>query len=178
MWGGKSLAWWKQKLNPTKTHPVKPPKKSAVEQYIGWWRWGIANRAHIGYSMFGPRLAGEKDKPGTLPLLTDCSGLTYVFADWAGLKLPYNGSGNTNTLMSQCAEVTFRTAEPGDLIVYGPRGNTHHVVTILARLSATDFTCGSHGSAENPCREVLHSAEAQWQSEHGYPGVTFLRIPR
>lgn len=32
MWGGKSLAWWKQKLNPVKTKPVLPPKKTVGEK--------------------------------------------------------------------------------------------------------------------------------------------------
>lgn len=158
--------------------PKPAPKPDPVVAYVGWWKWGIENRSRIAYSQGGERLVGEHEKPGTLPLETDCSGLTYTFADWSGLKLPYNGAGNTDSLLEQCETITIEQAEPGDLIEYGNGVRTEHVVTILARLSATDFECGSHGSATNPCHEVSHSAEAAYQASVGYPVVSFRRIPR
>lgn len=154
---------------------VVAPDPYAV--FVGWWLWAIQNRARIAYSQGGHRLDGEKLKPGTLPLATDCSGLTFTLADWSKLKLIYNGIGNTDTLAQECPQITMAQAGPGCLIEYGNGFRTEHVVTILKRLSATDFDCGSHGSITNPCHHVKHSDEAAYQASVGYRVVTFRRIP-
>ncbi|KAG0053042.1 hypothetical protein BGZ83_001747 [Gryganskiella cystojenkinii] len=57
----------------------------------------------------------------------DCSGLSR-YAVWKGLGFDI-GSGNTDSqLNSRHSTVISRAGlQPGDLILYGPRGNTHHV---------------------------------------------------
>lgn len=176
---GETIAFTRGKGYYAKPAPgAKPPKKpDPVAAFVTWWLWAIKNRGRIAYSQGGHRLDGEKLAPGTLPLETDCSGLTFTLADWAGLKLIYNGSGNTDTLASECDKITIAEAKPGDLIEYGNGERTEHVVAILERLSATDFDCGSHGSVANPCHHVTHSAEAAYQASVGYSVVTFRRIP-
>lgn len=155
----------------------KAPPLDPHTVFVSWWLWAIANRGRIAYSQGGHRLDGEKLKPGTLPLATDCSGLTFVLADWSKLKLVYNGIGNTDTLAQECPRITMAQAGPGCLIEYGNGERTEHVVTILRRISATDFDCGSHGSVANPCHHVKHSDEAAYQASVGYRVVTFRRIP-
>lgn len=164
---------------PPKHEPVAP-HPDPVAAFVSWWRWGVKNRAHIGYSEGALRLEGEHFRPGSLPLVADCSGLTYDFADWAALKLPYTGVGNTDSLMDQCDQITAALAQPGDLAIFGRHGQqqgTHHVVTLLAR-NGHDWECASHGSSANPCHLVSLAVEAAYQASVGYPQINYRRIPR
>jgi hypothetical protein len=161
-------------------HTPTAPHVDAVVAYVSWWRWGFLHRAEIGYSEGALRLKGEHFRPGSLPLVADCSGLTYDFADWAGLKLPYTGVGNTDSLMVQCAPLTAEQARPGDLAIFGRHGattGTNHVVTLIEK-AGSDWQCGSHGSKTNPCHKLLLSVEAAYQASVGYPQINFRRIPR
>lgn len=165
------------------TKPLPPPVADPWAIYCQWWLWAISHAAEIPYSEGATRLEDEhRADSGALPLPpTDCSGLTLTLASWTpGFKpILFNGVGNTDTLKNECAPITEAQARGGDLAEFANHaGATSHVVTLLKRLSASDFDCGSHGSpGKGQAHHVTLSAEAAYQASVGFPVVIFRRIP-
>ena len=57
------------------------PNHSVRERMVSWCLWAVANTDQIHYEKKRP--IPVHDLPGTLPLTTDCSGSTTLFARWA-----------------------------------------------------------------------------------------------
>ena len=72
-----------------------------------------------------------------LPLTTDCSGFVTLCYQWAGAPDPnggkYNGSGSTGMMLEACAHIASRTAQLGDLVVFGDPPGTHVVLIVELR---------------------------------------------
>jgi cell wall-associated NlpC family hydrolase len=58
---------------------------------------------------------------GVGPDAFDCSGLTMMAWAQAGVSMPHASSGQ----YAMFPHVPFEQAQPGDLIVWGPGGNSH-----------------------------------------------------
>jgi hypothetical protein len=135
------------------------PNASARERLVGWCLWGVENCAEIHFEERRPIPVGHL--PGTLPLTTDCSGSTTLFARWAQAPDPngldYNGSGSTMAMLGNLKRVTPARARAGDLIVFdGPPAKQHVVVVVEP---GADPLVASHGSERGPLKLRL-SAES------------------
>ncbi len=123
-----------------------------------WALWAIQHHGQFTYTEGPQRWHMVESKPGTLPQFCDCSAFVTGLAKWAGAGDPnglaYKG-GYTGTLLTHCNHITKKQARMGDLIVYGP-GTGTHVVMVLERLGAGDFSVVSHGHQGDP-GQYLHS---------------------
>ncbi len=94
---------------------------SVRERMVNWCLWAVENTSQIHYAQKRP--IPVNDLPGTLPLTTDCSGSTTLFARWAEAPDPnglgYTGAGSTMTMLAHLKPITAGKAQPGDLIVFG-----------------------------------------------------------
>jgi hypothetical protein len=127
---------------------------------VGWCLWGVENCAEIHYEQRRPIPVNHL--PGTLPLTTDCSGSTTLFARWAQAPDPngldYDGSGSTMAMLANLRRIPAAQAVPGDLIVFDGPPKDQHVVILLENGSEPDPLVASHGSEQGPLKLRL-SAE-------------------
>ncbi len=142
------------------------------ERMVNWCLWAVDNATQIHYAEKRP--IPVNDLPGTLPLTTDCSGSTTLFARWAEAPDPnglgYTGDGSTMTMLAHLKPIDPDKAQPGDLIVFGGDPLEQHVVVIVQ--SGPDPTVTSHGSEPAPFKLSL-SAVA---SDHKGQPVTYLAL--
>lgn len=126
-------------------------------------RWGIANEPQIHYSESPDTRLAALDTPRTLPLATDCSAWVTLCYRWAGGPDPnglgFNGQGYTGAMLGACSRITQSTAQPGDLVVWGPTPG-HHVALVLEP-GADPLLC-SHGEERGPV-EIAFSIESRYQ---------------
>jgi hypothetical protein len=124
------------------------------QRLVGWCVWGIENSAEIHYEQTRPIPVNHL--PGTLPLTTDCSGSTTLFARWAGAPDPngldYDGSGSTMAMLANMRRIRAAQAVPGDLIVFDGPPKDQHVVVLLENGKDDDPLVASHGSEQGPLR--------------------------
>jgi hypothetical protein len=123
---------------------------SVRERMVGWCLWAVEHRADVHFEEIRPMPL--RDLPGTLPLTTDCSGSTTLFARWSQAPDPngnnYDGSGNTVAMLGHLRHIQPAQAKPGDLIVFdGPADRQHAVVIVEA---GDDPLVASHGSEDGP----------------------------
>lgn len=130
------------------------------KRLVGWCLWGVENTAEIHYKQTRPIPLSHL--PGTLPLTTDCSGSTTLFARWALAPDPngsdYDGSGSTMRMLAHLRRITAAHAVPGDLVVFDGPVEDQHVVVLLEKGSEDDPLVASHGSEQGPLTARL-SAE-------------------
>ncbi|HEX5558802.1 MAG TPA: hypothetical protein VFX13_14365 [Gaiellales bacterium] len=129
---------------------------------VGWCTWGIENNAEIHYEQARPIPVDHL--PGTLPLTTDCSGSTTLFARWAGAPDPngmgYDGSGSTMAMLANMRRIRAAQALAGDLIVFDGPPAEQHVVVLLEKGSEADPLVASHGSERGPLELRLSDERA------------------
>lgn len=122
--------------------------------------WGVDHEPDIHYSQGAKRFAALHT-PRTLPLYTDCSAFATLCYAWAGAPDPngldYNGTGYTGTLLLNLERINQADLQPGDLVVFGPRGGDHVVIVIEA---GADPLTVSHGQEKGPIKVRL-SVEAR-----------------
>jgi len=132
-------------------------------EMVKWCLWGIENEAQIHYEKARPIPTLE---PGTLPLSTDCSGSTIIFAQWAGVPphpgIEYQGAGSSTNMAGLLRQVSREDVEPGDLVVW----SGFHV-SVLIEVGADPMVM-SHGEEAGPLKMRLDS-EIAGNSEHGQP---------
>jgi cell wall-associated NlpC family hydrolase len=154
-----------------------PAEDKIRAKIVEWALWGVANKDRIAYSQGTSRLAAL-DKPGTLPLATDCSAfstLCYAWAkapnpNWPG---PYKAEmgGYTGTMLNHCKHVPQSAAKPGDLVVWTPPATGQHVAMVAA--TGPDPWLVSHGSDSGPSK-IRFSDEDAYQRQHGHGTAVFL----
>ena len=131
------------------------PNHSVRERMVSWCLWAVKNSDQIHYEQKRP--IPVHDLPGTLPLTTDCSGSTTLFARWAVAPDPngreYDGGGSTMTMLTHLKPITAERAQPGDLVVFGGDPTDQHVVVIVE--PGEDPTVTSHGSEGAPFKLKL-----------------------
>jgi hypothetical protein len=124
------------------------------ERLVGWCLWGVENSAEIHYHQTRPIPVDHL--PGTLPLTTDCSGSTTLFARWAQAPDPnglgYNGTGSTMAMLGNLRRIPAGHALPGDLIVFDGPPTEQHVVVLLENGGGDDPLVASHGSERGPLK--------------------------
>ncbi len=129
------------------------------QRLVGWCLWGVENSAEIHYEQSRPIPVSHL--PGTLPLTTDCSGSTTLFARWAQAPDPngldYDGSGSTMTMLAHMRRIKAAQAVPGDLIVFDGPIDEQHVVVLLENGSEEDPLVASHGSERGPLTARLRA---------------------
>jgi hypothetical protein len=134
----------------------------ARDRLVGWCLWGVENNAEIHYEQTRPIPVNAL--PGTLPLTTDCSGSTTLFARWAQAPDPngldYNGSGSTMTMLANLRRIRAAQAVPGDLIVFDGPPKNQHVVVLLENGGEDDPLVASHGSEQGPLKLRLSDEAA------------------
>ena len=128
---------------------------SVRERFVSWCLWGVANSTQIHFAETRPIPVTEL--PGTLPLTTDCSGSTTLFARWAQAPDPnglgYDGSGSTMAMLAHLKRITPSQAQPGDLIVFDGDPKAQHVVVVVE--PGADPVVTSLGKEEGPFRLSL-----------------------
>ncbi|HYV02564.1 MAG TPA: hypothetical protein VEM93_09580 [Actinomycetota bacterium] len=137
---------------------------------VSWCRWGIEHEPDIHYA---------KDRPipsppaGTVPLTTDCSGSTIIFAHWAGVPphpgMDYNGGGSSETMSDQLRQLSRQDIRPGDLVIW-PR---HHVAVVMEL--GEDPLLETHGLERGPM-SIRLSAEADFHRSEGHGEPKFYSL--
>jgi lysozyme family protein len=157
-----------------KASPGEVEMRAAI---VRWALWGVQNTARIAYSQGAKRLNGLGG-PGTLPLGTDCSGFATLCYAWAKAPNPnFRGGydpakgGYTGTMLSRCRHIPRSAVQPGDLVVWTPPDDGHHVCVVVA--AGTDPWLVSHGDDTGP-RKLRFSAEDAAQRRDGHTTVTWL----
>lgn len=125
-----------------KAHDDHP---SVRDNMVKWCRWGVEHEPSIHYAPIRPiRFPAQ----GTLPLTTDCSGSTIIFARWAGVPphpgLEYNGAGSSMDMGSRLRHISKSAALPGDLACWPG----HHVCVVVE--PGADPLLESHGMERGP----------------------------
>lgn len=137
------------------------------QRLVGWCLWGVENSAEIHYEQSRPIPVSHL--PGTLPLTTDCSGSTTLFARWAQAPDPngldYDGQGWTATLLSHLPRAA--ELQRGDVIVWGAYPGRHCAIVLEP---GDDPLLASHGQERGPI-EIPLSIESRIQPAT----VTWLR---
>jgi hypothetical protein len=138
---------------------------SVRERMVSWCLWSVENTTQIHYAKKRP--IPIHDLPGTLPLTTDCSGSTTLFARWAEAPDPngfgYTGAGSTMTMLAHLKPITADNAQPGDIIVFGGDPLKQHVVVIVE--PGEDPTVTSHGSEQAPFKLKLSEVSPDHQGQ-------------
>lgn len=141
---------------------------------VGWCTWGIENSPEIHYEQTRPIPVDHL--PGTLPLTTDCSGSTTLFARWAQAPDPnglgYNGSGSTMAMLANMRRIPAAHAVAGDLIVFDGPPKEQHVVVLLENGSEADPLIASHGGEQGPLKLRLSDERAA----HGGLELVYLSL--
>jgi hypothetical protein len=133
-------------------------------------RWAVAHHNQISYAEIRPwpRIA-----PRTRPFTTDCSGFAEMMARWSGAADPsgagFDGSGNTDSMLTHSTHIPRAETQPGDFAVFGPRPGVHMVVLTESAAGGDGALCVSHGRQGDPV-EVPLSEEIVAQP------ITFLRL--
>jgi hypothetical protein len=144
------------------------------KRLVGWCLWGVENSPEIHYEQTRPIPLSHL--PGTLPLTTDCSGSTTLFARWSQAPDPngsdYDGSGSTMRMLAHLRRITAAHAVPGDLVVFDGPIEDQHVVVLLENGSEDDPLVASHGSEQGPLTARL-SAE---QKAHSGCSAVYLSL--
>jgi lysozyme family protein len=156
------------------------PDEAAIRaKIVEWALWGVKNKANIAYSQ-GPSRLAWLDGPGSLPLATDCSAFATLCYAWAGAPNPnFDGAyaaaagGYTGTLLKRCRHVPRSAAKPGDLVVWTPPADGHHVAILVS--TGADPWLASHGSDAGPLR-IRFSAEHAAQRRNGHGTPIFLSV--
>jgi lysozyme family protein len=154
-----------------------PGEQQAREAIVTWALWGVRNRARIAYSQGAARL-GALGSPGSLPLATDCSGFATLCYAWAGAPNPnfagrYDPAkgGYTGTMLSRCRHVPRASAQAGDLVVWTPPRDGHHVCVVVG--TGADPWLVSHGDDGGP-KKVRFSDEDAAQRRRGHTLASWL----
>lgn len=131
---------------------------SARERVVAWANWGVRNTGAIHYEQRRP-MEGL-NRPGKLPLSTDCSAFVTLCYRWGGASDPngngYNGAGYTGTLMRHGRRIKDAWLRPGDLVTFGPFPGRHVVIMVSA---GSNGLCVSHGQEKGPLRYNLNVAK-------------------
>jgi hypothetical protein len=137
------------------------------DNIVKWARWGVANEPRIHYRQIRP--IPVHAKIGTLPLTTDCSGFATLVYKWSGAPDPngynFNGNGWTGSLLAHMHHISFHSALPGDLYVYGEYPGHHVVIFVQAGRSGNPL-CVSHGRERGP-NLIRFADEQRVQPRHG-----------
>jgi cell wall-associated NlpC family hydrolase len=100
---------------------------------VDWAKWSAANHSKFNYTQGPLRMSGI-NRPGILPVNTDCSAFITLCYNWAGAPDPngqsYNHTGYTGTLLSHGRKIELKDVLPGDVIVYGS-GTGEHTALIV-----------------------------------------------
>ncbi|HXL42832.1 MAG TPA: peptidoglycan-binding protein [Gaiellaceae bacterium] len=177
------LAGRKPLPDPFKRRRMKRLGQARSEQgirkrIVNWALWGCKNSGQIGYSQNGSVRLSALERPGALPLATDCSAFATLCYCWARAPNP-NGRGvydarqpaYTGSMLDRCRRIPKRTAQPGDLVVWVPPSRGHHVCVVVA--AGADPMLVSHGDETGPKR-LRFSAEDGYQRRHGHGNAVFL----
>jgi lysozyme family protein len=153
--------------------------ESAIrKRIVGWALWGCRNTGRIGYSQDGSVRLGALGSRGALPLATDCSAFSTLCFCWAGAPNP-NGRGAyderepayTGSMLDRCRRIPRSAVKPGDLVVWTPPSQGHHVCVVVA--TGSDPALVSHGDDSGPKR-LRFSAEDAYQRRHGHGNAVWL----
>lgn len=128
--------------------PVIPPDltNDIRQNAIAWANWMHKYSLKINY-VYGAGHGGEygtrkRTTPPSLPMDLDCSSsVSYCFL-WAGA-----GGGIQATAGMEAWDIPggIGSVGPGDMILTGGPGATHHVVMVLEKIGSTTFKVFSHG---------------------------------
>jgi len=133
-------------------------------------RWAVAHHDRISYAEIRPY---PLIPPRTLPFTTDCSGFAAMMARWSGAADPsgagFDGSGNTDSMLTHSQHITQADTQPGDFAVFGLHPSQHMVVLTQIAAGGNGALCVSHGQQGDPV-EVPLSEEIVAQP------ITFLRL--
>lgn len=131
---------------------------TARQRVIAWANWGVRNSGPIHYSQLRPM--DGVNRPGKLPLYTDCSAFVTLCYRWGGAADPngsnYNGYGFTGTLMRHLTRIRETALRPGDLVTFGAYPGNHVVIMVG---SGANGLCVSHGQERGPLRYELSVAK-------------------
>jgi lysozyme family protein len=152
----------------------RPGEAKVRAKIVEWAGWGVKNAARIAHGGGANRLAAL-DTPGTLPLATDSSGFVTLCYAWAKAPNPNQqggysreAGGYTGTMLARCSPIPRTAARPGDLVVWTPPADGHHVALIVS--GGTNPWVVSHASDAGPKRLRLAEEDAgQRASGHGTP---------
>jgi lysozyme family protein len=154
-----------------------PDEAAARKQIVDWALWGVKNAARISYSQGGNRL-GALDRPGALPLATDCSGFPTLCYSWAKAPNPHaagkyvrEAGGYTGTMLRHCRRIPRSAAKPGDLVVWTPPADGAHACIVVS--TGPDPWLVSHGGDSGPTR-IRFSDEDAYQRRAGHGTPVFL----
>ena len=105
-----------------------------TNRIVKWGYFGVKHHARFTYSEGPQRMSSITKKPGTLPVICDCSAFVTLCYKWAGAPDPnglnYDGSGYTGTLIQHGREIDAIHVRSGDLVIYGP-GTGEHTALIV-----------------------------------------------
>jgi lysozyme family protein len=158
-----------------KASPGEAELRAAI---VRWALWGVQNTAKIAYTQGATRLNALGGPGGTLPLGTDCSGFATLCYSWAKAPNPnfqgaYDPSqgGYTGTMLSRCRHIPRAAVQAGDLVVWTPPDDGHHVCIVVS--GGADPWLVSHGDDTGP-KKLRFSAEDAAQRRNGHATVTWL----
>jgi len=174
--GTKKLPARYQKVRDQRLKEV-PSEEQMRAAIVKWALWGVQNAPKIAYSQGVTRLSALAS-PGTLPLGTDCSGFATLCYAWAEAPNPsfagaYDAAkgGYTGTMLNHCRHIPRASVQVGDLVVWSPPDDGHHVSIVVA--TGPDPWLVSHGDDTGP-KKVRFSAEDAAQRKGGHAVVTWL----
>lgn len=139
--------------------------------------WGVKNNGRISYTQGAARLDALRTSEA-LPLATDCSAFVTLCYSWANAPNP-NATGAysprqtayTGSMLTHCRHIPRNAAKPGDLVVWSPPQDGHHVCVVVE--AGPDPWLVSHGSDDGPLR-LRFSDEDAAQRRNGHGTVTWL----
>ncbi len=152
--------------------------ESAIrKRIVDWALWGWKNNRQISYTQSTSRL-GALGTPGALPLATDCSAFATLCYSWANAPNP-NATGRydprkatyTGSILGHCRHIAQSAVKPGDLVVWSPPSDGHHVCIVVA--TGSNPLLVSHGDDDGPKR-LRFSDENEAQRRSGHGTVTWL----
>jgi hypothetical protein len=145
------------------------PAQTPRTEMVKWCEWGISHEGEIHYAPVRPIVFSS---PGHLPLTTDCSGSTILFAKWAGVPahggLQYNGAGSSFSLSAGLRHISWGDTQNGDLVCWP----AHHVAVVIDK---SNSMLESHGMERGPLRISL-ADEAAYHRSHGQGEPVFLSL--
>ena len=118
---------------------------------VEWAKWFADNKhTHpFEYSESADRMNAIGQWPIRFPVTCDCSAFVTLCYWLAGLPDPnhqhYDHEGYTGTLIANGQEVTRLTAEPGDIVIYGPETGWHTAIIVEAGSNPLTVSMGQNG---------------------------------